>query len=162
MCAHPPAAFRVLVPAFFLLLLGCQGPATRARDQPAALRQLSAADQQLVLAGRIREGLGKDAVAVAWGKPSRVATFNVGRRSFDLWFYTQVQYGVAGGYFGVSRDFRFPGGHARYDDGTNGTGDFYVTPPYDRGLPRPETEVPYKKAVFEHGRVVSFETLRGA
>ena len=146
--------------SLFLLLPGCVTPQTRARERPAALRELSPADRQLVLSGRIREGLGKDAVYIAWGTPSRTPSLRWHQRDFDFWFYTQVSYGAGGGYFGVSRDFHYPGGRGHFQDNNNGSDDFYVTPVYNRGLPPPQTEVPYKKAVFEHDRVVSYETSR--
>lgn len=142
------------------LLPGCVTPQSRAHEHPAALRELSPGDQQLVLGGHIREGLGKDAVYIAWGAPSRTPTFRWRQRDFDFWFYTQINYGAGGGYFGVSRDFHYPGGRGHFQDNNNGAEDFYVTPVYNRGLPPPQTEVPYKKAVFEHNRVVSYETAR--
>ncbi len=145
--------------SLLLLLSGCFTPQTRARERSAALRQLSPADQQLVLSGRIREGLNKDAVYIAWGAPSRTPVYHLRQRSFDFWFYTQISYGTGGGFFGVSRDFHYPGGRGHFQGDNSGADDFYVTPVYNRGLPPPQTEVPYKKAVFENDRVVSFETL---
>ena len=156
-----------------LLFTGCSTPQTRAREKPAALRQLSPADQKLALAGRIHEGFSKDVVYIAWGAPNRVYAGSAHHQPFDSWFYTRTEYGVAGGYFGVSNGFYYPGGYGGYGYGGyyggrhhrgryyGGPDDFYAGAPYIRGFPPPETEVPYKKAVFEHDRVISYETLQG-
>ena len=162
--ARPPlqTCLGVVAGGILLLLAGCTTADTRAREMPAALRGLSPADQQLALSGRIREGFSKDAVYVAWGAPSRTDTLHVGSQPLSYWLYTHVQYGEAGGYFGVSRGFYY---HGRYIDPapkSAGSGDFYVPPPYIRGLPRPETDVPYKKVAFENNRVIAYESLRGS
>ena len=53
-----------------LLWAGCVNPRSRARERPAALRQLSPTDKTLALGGNLREGFGKDAVFIAWGRPT--------------------------------------------------------------------------------------------
>ena len=50
-------------------LVGCATPAGRAHRQAAAFGRLSPADRRLVLRGRVRPGLGQDAVVIAWGRP---------------------------------------------------------------------------------------------
>ena len=147
-----------------LLCAGCVNPSSRARERAAALRRLSRADQQSVLSGHIPRGADRDAVYIAWGAPSHALTRDVRGRHFELWLYTHVEYGVTSGYFGVTRGFAYPGGsddHGRYVRAgyADSHDDFYVAPIYDRGLPPPETEVPYRKAVFEHGRVIDAEPV---
>ncbi len=48
---------------------GCATPVDRAKSHPAAFRKLSPADQNLVLEGRVRDGMSADAVYIAWGDP---------------------------------------------------------------------------------------------
>ncbi len=144
------------------LLAGCVNPSSRARERAAALHRLPPTGQRLVLDGRIPPGADRDAVYIAWGAPSHTLTRDVRGRHFELWLYTSTERGVTSGYFGVSRGFDYPGGyddHGRYVRAghTDGHDDFYVAPIYNRGLPPPETEVPYRKAVFEHGRVIDSE-----
>ena len=83
-------------------------------------------------------------------------------QSYDVWSYTHTQRGVTGGYYGVSRGFSYPagkgdGGRVHRAGYYGSTDDFYAAPVSLRGFPPPETEVPYRKAVFTHDTLISYE-----
>ncbi len=50
---------------------GCVTPARRARENAVAFGRLSPGDRQLVLHGRVRVGLDREAVLIAWGSPDQ-------------------------------------------------------------------------------------------
>ncbi|MDP9097388.1 MAG: hypothetical protein M3N48_00130, partial [Verrucomicrobiota bacterium] len=57
-----------------LILPGCSTTETRISDHPEIFQTLSPRDQELVKAGKIREGMSQNAVWVAWGSPDQKAT----------------------------------------------------------------------------------------
>ncbi len=68
-------------------LAGCDTPATRARRDAAGFGKLSAADRTTVLAGKVRPGMTKEAVYIAWGEPDRKQTSADGKEATESWFY---------------------------------------------------------------------------
>src|SRR6186713_451559 len=56
---------------FGLSLTGCTTVETRIAERPEAFRRLSPTDQTLVQQGRVRDGMSRDAVYIAWGPPSQ-------------------------------------------------------------------------------------------
>ena len=73
-------------------LAGCATPAGRVRNHAAAFGRLSPADQRLVLRGRVRPGLGQEAVVIAWGHPDdRYEAASPGgskeKTSREVWVY---------------------------------------------------------------------------
>jgi hypothetical protein len=84
----------------FALLAGCSTPQRRACQQAAVFRKLSPADQQLVLHGRIRQGLSQPAVYIAWGEPNRKIQGAKGQESNERWVYALqlTQYVPIGSY----------------------------------------------------------------
>ncbi len=70
-----------------LLLTGCSTPGRRAEQRPAAFAKLSASDQKLVLHGRVRTGMSKDAVYIAWGAPNRRVENGKAKEAIDHWIY---------------------------------------------------------------------------
>ena len=60
------------VALFVLFLSGCSTVESRIQSNPQVYGLLSPADQALVRQGRIREGLPKAAVYLAWGGPDRI------------------------------------------------------------------------------------------
>jgi hypothetical protein len=69
------------------LLAGCATPGRRAQQNPAAFHRLSPNDQRLVLKGRIRPGLDKDAVFIAWGEPDWKLQGGKGEEECESWIY---------------------------------------------------------------------------
>ena len=99
----------------------CQSatPASRAAQSPGVLESLSAEHRDLVLKGTITEGMSKDAVLIAWGKPDGVSHGSAEGKNVETWRYTTLRpiyrpyYGVGMGYgygygYGYRRGF-YPG-----------------------------------------------------
>src|SRR3954464_8411077 len=83
-------------------LTSCTTVDTRIAERPDAFHRLSASDQALVQHGRIREGMSRDAVYIAWGPPSaRVPGRNRGH-VVEVWIYEATSAGDYPGpfYFG--------------------------------------------------------------
>ena len=97
--AHLP-----LVAAIASLLASCSTPASRISRNPALYNGLDAQQKALVRQGRIAEGMGKDAVWLAWGRADRIATGARGGRPYERWSYTAYEpfYGPPIGYGGGS------------------------------------------------------------
>jgi hypothetical protein len=93
-----------IVAAFGLTSCETASPATRAQQNPGVLESLSAEDRDLVLKGTIAEGMSKDAVLIAWGRPDRVTSGSAGGRATETWSYTSMRpiyrphYGLGLGY----------------------------------------------------------------
>ena len=81
------AFLSVLGAAAVLLTNGCETPRTRARLHPGAFAKLSAADQRLVLAGNVRDGMNADAVYIAWGTPEEKRAATGGKEASESWLY---------------------------------------------------------------------------
>jgi hypothetical protein len=110
--------------------------------------QLPAADRDLVMRGTISEGMSRDAVFLAWGKPDVVTTGSEGGRQIETWRFAEMRpvypygYGVGLGY-----------GHGYYRHGG-----FY---PYGAvGFTPGYVPVTASVVRFRNGRVVSWELRR--
>ena len=66
---------------------GCENARTRAQQHPAAFAKLSADDQRLVLAGKVRAGMSADAVHIAWGDPDGKRATGTGKEAGESWLY---------------------------------------------------------------------------
>jgi len=111
--------FRLL--AFSLLALGlssCVHPIERRiANNPQIYQSLSTNDQLLVQQGRIREGMTKEGVFLAWGRPDQVATGKQKGSSVEQWTYVGSQpvytntfgMGFGGGPWGYGGCGRFGG-----------------------------------------------------
>ena len=75
------------VVAVIALASGCETPRTRAQARQSAFTKLSAADQRLVLGGKVRDGLSADAVYIAWGEPDEKRALTTGKESAERWRY---------------------------------------------------------------------------
>ena len=73
-----------------LALSSCQSstPATRIAAHPAMFSSLPVAQQSLVKQGRLAEGMSRDAVFLAWGKPNSVPyqAYRDGK-NIERWYY---------------------------------------------------------------------------
>ncbi len=70
------------------ILTACSTPGTRGLAHATALHQLSPADQQLVLHGKIRPGMSPEAVEIAWGGPDDKIP-GTGKSASETWVYRQ-------------------------------------------------------------------------
>lgn len=67
-------------------------PLTRIEENPAMYHALPAEQQELVRQGRICNGMGQDAVFLAWGMPnSRPLMGQKGKKSFEKWVYNRMR-----------------------------------------------------------------------
>lgn len=81
---------RLLVPCALcaLFLASCTSTvARRIEKYPEAFNALSNRQKALVQLGRIDEGMGKDAVWLAWGSATRIATGSVAGKTYERWSY---------------------------------------------------------------------------
>lgn len=134
-------------------------PRTRIEKNPQMFSKLSAKDRQLVTHGLIREGMTRDAVFLAWGRPDSVSVgINRGRES-ENWTYEgqrpvrsmnmNMGFGYGGfgyGGFGYGGLGGFgPFGYGGYPMWGSGTSVTYI--PYTAGT-----------VDFVNGRVVSWKS----
>ncbi|MDZ4404617.1 hypothetical protein [Prosthecobacter sp.] len=71
-----------------LLLSQCAStPQTRIERNPQLFAALSTRDRQLVISGVIREGMTRDAVFLAWGRPDRVSVGTNRGKEVEAWTY---------------------------------------------------------------------------
>ena len=156
-------ALAVSALSFTLIFAGCTTIESRINENPHVFRSLSPAEQQLVLHGRIREGMPRDAVYIAWGPPSqRVPGRNRGQ-IVETWVYDATAagdypgpfaygygygYGPGIGYFGGYRH-RFYRGRFLYDP-------FYDPFFYNHAN---IVRYPERTVSFQGGRVIAFQFL---
>ena len=128
---------------------GCtvSNPQTRAQQNPALLESLSAADRALVLKGTISEGMTKDTVFLAWGKPDAVTTGRDRGQTTETWRYATLRPVYYGGGFGYGMGYYGGRRHGRH---------FY--PYMDMSLSPQYVPVTSAIVKFRGGRVVAWET----
>lgn len=141
-----------------LLFSACSAPEGRAQQRRAAFARLLPADQKLVLQGRVRVGMSKEAVHVAWGEPSRQVESGAAKEAaVDTWIYVrQISvYAPLGSSDGV---YPPPGValHLRPGFGYGGAADTGFL--YSPRVVIAERRV--KRAEFVDGRLRLFETRR--
>ena len=148
------------LPVIALLFLCCASflftscetanPATRAQQNPAVYNALSAEDQALVLKGTISEGMTKDAVLLAWGRPDTVMSSSDGGRASEVWRYTSMQ-PVYRPHYGLGLGMGYGGYGYRHRGGIYPYGTISMGPDY----------VPVTSSVvrFRKGRVYGWDTV---
>ena len=143
-------ATTVLLPTIFF------GGCSSMDDRAVAMNKLTPADQHIAKQGDIKNGFSKDAVYAAWGTPSKTSIVNTRQGVRECWTYVRTFNGYGGGYYGVSRGLMHGKNGDHYD-----TDDFYPGPSTSDTLGgTPTTDVPVKRAIFENGHVVSYETAK--
>jgi hypothetical protein len=148
-----------------LLLSSCVAPSTpqsRIAARPEAYNSLPASQRSLIDQGKIKEGMTKDAVYLAWGQPDRVRESSSGGRKTESWLYE--------GYDPVYTqhvDIGYGGyGYGGYGHGRRGRyGGFYDCYPYGGSSYAVGTEVNYIPYVartvdFRNGKVTGWESQR--
>lgn len=92
-----------------LVLASCASPIERrVSHYPELFNKLPAAEQAMVRRGEVREGMSKDAVFLAWGKPDRIAHGRKDGKNRERWSFAEYEQvhrmgyagglGLAGGY----------------------------------------------------------------
>ncbi|SKB02905.1 hypothetical protein SAMN02745166_03710 [Prosthecobacter debontii] len=136
-------------------LMSCASPIERRiSSNPEIYSKLSDSDKVLINQGRIREGLSKEGVFLAWGRPDNVAAGSQKGVKTEKWTYLGSQpvytdnWGWGGGW----------GGYGRYG---RGFGYYGAWDPYWGGYGTSVTYIPYKAAsvTFRNNRVTEY--LRG-
>lgn len=140
---------RLALAPLLLLAAGCASSVERRIERnPQLFQQLSAQDQQLVREQKLREGMSREAVFLALGRPDRVSTGRKNGKDFERWTYVGQQ-AVMTQTFGMGWGGRWGGG--------------WCTPyydPYFMGCPM-VTYIPYEAAAvdFVNGRAVGWESM---
>jgi hypothetical protein len=136
-------------------------PKTRIEKNPGMFAKLTPKDRQLVSSGYIREGLSRDGVFLAWGRPTSVTVGTNRGRETENWIYegqrpirtmsTSIGFGY-GGFGGF-------GGYGGYGfGGLGGYGGYGGYPMFNSGSS--VTYIPYTAGVadFAGGRVISWKS----
>lgn len=105
-----------------LLFTSCSSTiSSRVEKNPGLYQSLPPSEQALVSRGEIRQGMGKDAVFLAWGRPDRTSAGENKKGRFERWIYTELEpvytqnfyggfgYYRGGGYYGRRRYGFYPG-----------------------------------------------------
>jgi hypothetical protein len=151
------------VPLLFLLA-GCTTIDTRVQEKAAVFQRLSPADQQLVLQGKIREGLPMDAVYIAWGPPSERIPGRYNGRTVETWVYYAT---AAGDYTPYPFYYGYPYGYGvgyGFYGGRRGRlhrGGLFYDPFYDPFFYNHANIVRYPERTvsFLNGRVIAIQFL---
>jgi len=133
--------------AFWMVSCAPSTPESRIYARPAVFEALSEKDQALVRRGELGKGMSTDAVALAWGSPSRRIDGLRNGRNMERWEYEGREAVVTHNVFGGYRSGYY-GGY-RYSGVGGGFG--------------PQVSyVPYTKSVvwFVNGRVNEWESVR--
>jgi len=147
-----------------IVFTGCSTTETRISDHPEIFQTLSPRDQELVRAGKIREGMSENAVWIAWGAPDQKATGVARGKPVETWIYNDYYYANSpypypygpfgyGGYFGGGVVFH-QHGHHRFAI----IGDPFYDPFFYSYVP-PRVAYPSKTVTFQGGRVVSIQVM---
>lgn len=146
---------RLSLISLLLIFAGCSTVDTRIQENAGMFASLSPADQNLLRQGKIRAGLPKAAVYVAWGQPDQIRSGFRSGHQFEAWVYTQVRSVYAPAYY--PHFFRF--GFYHYY-GYWGGFPFYgpIGGPYYSDFI--SVEMPYKTAFFEGNRCTGWEYIQ--
>jgi hypothetical protein len=121
--------------ALSLLLSGCGSTvSSRIEKHPEAFTALSASDQYLVKTGRIREGMDRMTVFLAWGRAPEIYQGQRGGRLTEVWQYFQTRSAIVD----------YPMAYSPWG--------YY----YDMGPTVITEQIPGKFAMFVNGRVVEW------
>lgn len=135
-------------------------PQSRIEKNPQLYSQLGSRDRQMVASGSIREGMNRDAVYLAWGRPDRVSVGTHKGRAVESWTYLGQKpvntYSMGFGYGGGWGGYPYWGA-GRFGYGWGGGIGGWGGYPYWGGGPS-VTYIPYTQAVveFTSGRVTSW------
>jgi len=124
-------------------------PQTRIQQQPRVFEALGIKHRSLVEQGQISRGMPRDAVYLAWGRPTRVLQGSKGGKDTERWDYAGSQPVYNPYFYGSYGSFRGPYRHG-YHSG------------YGLGFGPEVAYVPYRIASvwFIDGRVDAWERTR--
>ncbi|HEY1080702.1 MAG TPA: hypothetical protein VGE29_00480 [Prosthecobacter sp.] len=152
-------ALALMCAAVAVVLTSCASPVERRiASNPEIYSKLSDSDKVLVNQGRIREGLNKEGVFLAWGRPDHVAEGVQKGVKTEKWTYVGSQPVYTQSYgFGWGPGWGWGGGYGY----GRGWGYYGAWDPYWGGFGPSVTYVPYKAASvsFRSNRVVEY--MRG-
>jgi len=123
-------------------------PAKRAAENPGVMDRLSEADRNLVLSGTISEGMSKDAVVIAWGRPDSISHGSMGGKPVETWRYATLR-PIYRPYYGVGMGYG-------YGYGYRGRG--YLYPGAAWGMGPDYVPVTSSICRFRNNRVIGWET----
>jgi hypothetical protein len=75
----------------FSVFAGCSTPQSRVGERPEVFASLPSAHREAVLQGGIVEGMNRDAVYFALGKPARVVRGQERGKPIEKWVYSRVE-----------------------------------------------------------------------
>ena len=147
-----------------LFLAGCSTTETRISQHPEMYQRLAESDRALVNEGKIRNGMSRDAVYLAWGGPDQTTTGTVHGKPAETWIYTSstsstgpYPYGWGHGYYGGGYyGFGFVSQHRHHRGHFRSFYDPFYDPFYYN---RPVINYPDRTVSFQNGRVVAFQFL---
>jgi hypothetical protein len=150
-----------------LLLSSCATPANRIADHPEIYNRLNNTDRALVAEGKIREGMSKDAVFLAWGSPQQTSVANVRGKPADTWVYMGYTdaYPRYPGPYGFGYGFGYGGAAYPVVVGRRGNRHigYYYDPFYwnDPFYYQPYQRISYpsRTVSFQNERVVAYQFL---
>ena len=119
---------------------GCSTVSTRIKERPQAFAKLPPADQSLVQSGKVRNGLGADAVYLAWGKADDIKPGSTQGKPSETWTYIGYRQETVQYFDVIPR----PVGRHGFVADTIST-PIYVSHPYVR-----------RQVAFENGKVVAW------
>lgn len=163
--------FSILAAVFVGSFSGCSSfsPLTRSGQHPGTMSAMGPENRRLVLAGRIRTGMDRKAVYIAWGNPTKVFQGKIQGQPSEAWVYMRRP--VLGSFSDVECDeYRsFVQGWATIDpyrlDDPGFFNPYYPyffhpVPNYPVQVNRPPPPRPVKQVVFVDGVVRKFQVNR--
>lgn len=132
------------------LLAGCTtvtSPEARIAADPAVFEDLSAKHQDLARQGRVTEGMSKDAVYLAWGRPHETKESSRDGKARETWVY----------YGSESIPLQTVGVGIGYGDYCHGRYGGWGGPFYDVGYHHARRDYVAAKVEFDKDRVVYWE-----
>jgi hypothetical protein len=156
---NPRGCFHLMILCLLLGVVvfhftGCtaSNPQARAQKNPGMLEGLPAADRELVLKSTIAEGMSKDAVYLAWGKPDSVTTGSEGGRAVETWRYASLRPIYPYPIWGLGLGLGYGGGYHSHG---------YVAPYASYGMTPDYVPMTASVVRFKNGRVTAWETADG-
>ena len=131
----------LLTAAASLLLASCASPvAKRIERNPDIYNKLSERHKSLVARGEVEEGMSKQAVFIAWGRPDRAFKGSRNGRPMEQWSYLAYD-SVSGGFVGGGYGYGgWYGRHGSYYD------PFFVYQPMISYVPYERAKVEFTNA----------------
>jgi len=130
-----------LFPLVALVLSACSTVESRIAKNPAVFNALPEKQKDLVRDEKIAEGLSRDAVVLAWGRPDEVETGTQRGKKMETWTWLATYEAPDPNFYGAA----------------------WFASPYWGYYPmsRPATRIhtyPIRESIFENGRVVAWRS----